>query len=74
MTDRSGITAALATMLLVVPIAASADVACNDLLTESVQLTADLNCPGTNGIRAGADGITIDAIRSPATPPSTASR
>jgi parallel beta-helix repeat protein len=39
---------------------ARAQIACNDLVTASITLAADLNCPGTNGLRAGADGITIN--------------
>jgi parallel beta-helix repeat protein len=38
---------------------AAAQVACGDTLVASVQLTADLDCPGT-GLLVGADKITID--------------
>lgn len=39
---------------------AAAAAACNSTLTASVTLTADLNCPGTDGFIVGADGITIN--------------
>ena len=51
--------ATLMTVLLLVT-SAGAQVACGDTLTESVQLTADLECTGTRGLIVGADKITID--------------
>ncbi len=35
-------------------------VSCGDTVTQSISLTADLNCPGVDGLLVGADGITIN--------------